>query len=54
VLLPSLEQQIEIANQLDAFEASVSSLAETYRMKIADTDALRQSLLQKAFAGELT
>ncbi len=34
--------------------AEVRSLRELYEKKIADVAALRQSILQKAFVGEIT
>lgn len=51
---PSLERQAELADELDQLKAEVKILQSHYRVKLADLDALRQSLLQKAFAGELT
>lgn len=49
-----LSEQTEIADRLITLEAEVEELAETYNSKLANIAQLRQSLLQKAFAGELT
>jgi type I restriction enzyme, S subunit len=52
--LPSVETQTEVAARIDAAMVECEQLQSHYRAKLADLDALRQSLLQKAFAGELT
>ncbi len=50
----SLVEQREIAGKCRlAFEVK-GEIENLYRAKLADLDALRQALLQKAFAGELT
>jgi type I restriction enzyme S subunit len=50
----SLVEQCEIAEKCRlAFEVK-GEVENLYRAKLADLDALRQALLQKAFAGELT
>jgi type I restriction enzyme S subunit len=50
----SYEKQKEIVSQIDGvFEAS-KGIEQTYTAKLQDIGDLRQSLLQKAFAGELT
>jgi type I restriction enzyme S subunit len=46
--------QKKIAADLEEMEREVFDLEARYATKIRDLDALRQSLLQKAFAGELT
>jgi hypothetical protein len=43
-----------VLKDLDETLASVEQLQSHYRAKLADLDDLRQALLQKAFAGELT
>ena len=49
-----LERQAELAEAFRArWNASFTMIAN-YRSKLDDLEALRQSLLQKAFAGELT
>ena len=52
--LPSIQVQAEIARKVDAALEFCNQAESHYRAKLADLDALRQSLLQKAFAGELT
>jgi restriction endonuclease S subunit len=46
--------QNEIVDRLDAFSAHVQSLQLVYQKKLTALSELKQSLLQKAFAGELT
>lgn len=50
----STEEQIEIVEQLKRLNNEVSVLIEGYETKLLDLSDLSQSLLQKAFAGELT
>ena len=50
----SLDEQCQIVEKLTEAESETKRLQSHYRAKLADLDALRQSLLQKAFAGELT
>lgn len=52
--LPPLEAQRCIATLIDEAHFSCSTLANIGQRKIQDLDDLRQSILQKAFAGELT
>ena len=52
--IPALEEQTRIAAACTEIEQSSRDLISHYRAKLADLDALRQALLQKAFAGELT
>ncbi len=47
-------EQRRIADLLTEYENETSLLQSHYRAKLADLEALRQALLQKAFAGELT
>ncbi len=53
--LPDLdeEQQRRLADYLRDVETKTSRLAEHYEDKLQDVENLRQSILQKAFAGEL-
>jgi len=48
--LPLQRQAVEVASVL---QASATSVSEAYKSKLQDINDLRQSLLQKAFAGEL-
>lgn len=56
LMLPNtpIEMQAELAANLRARWEANQIIVESYRAKIADIDDLRQSLLQKAFAGDLT
>jgi len=45
--------QNEIIDRLDAFSAHIQSLQLVYQKKLTSLTELKQSLLQKAFAGEL-
>jgi type I restriction enzyme S subunit len=47
-------KQIEIVEKLALIRSQVDGLLACYQVKLAQIDALRQSLLQRAFAGELT
>jgi type I restriction enzyme, S subunit len=51
---PNLEVQKAILTALDEAYGQTETLQSNYRAKLHDLDDLRQSLLQKAFAGELT
>ena len=53
VSLPSFKQQEEIANRLDALHEETQNLARLYERKLAALEALKKSLLHKAFTGEL-
>ena len=48
------ELQTAIAERFRGIHSEASRLAASYQAKLKDLDDLRQSLLQKAFAGELT
>uniref|UniRef100_UPI00404852DB restriction endonuclease subunit S n=1 Tax=Algoriphagus sp. TaxID=1872435 RepID=UPI00404852DB len=54
VNLPSLQEQKTIIRQLDALRAETQKLEAVYQQKLADLEELKKSILQKAFAGELT
>ncbi|ROT93625.1 restriction endonuclease subunit S [Histidinibacterium lentulum] len=49
-----LTKQIEIVDKLSSLRAQIDATFAQYKAQIVDLDDLRQSLLQKAFAGELT
>lgn len=51
---PSLPEQREIVERLSRLTSETTLLSDYYSQKFQDLDDLRQSLLQKAFAGELT
>lgn len=51
---PPIGVQTAIASELDGISYDVERIERAYTTKLQDLDDLRQSLLQKAFAGELT
>ncbi|MCR5188567.1 MAG: restriction endonuclease subunit S [Treponema sp.] len=51
--LPPLPEQKRIVEELDTLSQKVRQLQEIYTKQIANCDELKQSLLQKAFEGEL-
>lgn len=51
--LPPLPEQKHIVEELDTLSEKVRQLQEIYTKQIANCDELKQSLLQKAFEGEL-
>lgn len=51
---PSLTEQCAIVEKLDEISASKNKLSEIYQQKLTALAELKQSLLQKAFSGELT
>ncbi len=52
--LPSLEEQYALVQQFDEFWSQAADLESIYRQKLTALAELKQSLLQKAFSGELT
>ena len=54
VYLPEIAAQEDIASKLTDLRSEVEALVIEYTVKLTDIADLRQSLLQKAFAGELT
>jgi type I restriction enzyme S subunit len=54
VSFPPLEKQMEIVKQLDAIYIESQKLESIYLKKIDDLEELKKSILQKAFAGELS
>jgi type I restriction enzyme S subunit len=50
----SLSEQQSIVTQLDALSAHIQRLQSVYTQKLAALEELKKSILQKAFAGELT
>lgn len=54
IALPNLEVQSHVVSVVSGIRESVGVLSRAYETKLQDIDDLRQSLLQKAFAGELT
>jgi type I restriction enzyme S subunit len=54
VFVPRVAEQQELLTQLRKFQLQARECTAAYKTKLQDLDDLRQSLLQKAFAGELT
>lgn len=54
VTLPPTSEQNEITDRLDAIRKYVDGIKSNFEQKLDNIDQLKQSLLQKAFAGELT
>ena len=54
LLLPPLDEQDAVCEKLEGIRAEYGALTVQLAAKIRDIDILRQSLLQKAFSGELT
>jgi len=54
VYLPSDTQQLKIVSRLDVLQAKTQRLEAIYQEKLSALAELKQSILQKAFAGELT
>ncbi len=52
--VPSLDEQQDVVTMAETLREQSEQLRAHYRTKLQSIDALRQSLLQKAFAGELT
>ncbi len=54
VFLPDVSEQKIIAEQLDAIAIESQRLEVIYQQKLSSLKEFKQSLLQKAFSGELT
>tara|TARA_R110002074_G_scaffold33348_6_gene92869 strand:+ start:799 stop:2022 length:1224 start_codon:yes stop_codon:yes gene_type:complete len=52
--IPDIGLQDEVVAKIDLLRSQVDETETHYRTKLQDLDDLRQSFLQKAFAGELT
>lgn len=52
--LPTLNEQQTIVRQLDTLRAETKRLEAIYQQKLLNLEELKKSVLQKAFAGELT
>jgi len=50
---PSLPEQQKIVDKLDKLQEQTKKLEAIYTQKIKECDELKQSILQKAFRGEL-
>lgn len=54
IMLPSVPDQEDVVRKMESLREPLKDLERTYKVKTKNIDDLRQSLLQKAFAGELT
>ena len=54
IYVPTLKEQKTIVQKLDVLSKETKNLEIVYKEKIASLEELRKSILQKAFAGELT
>lgn len=54
IVLPDLVQQKRIIDKIDAFSTEINHIESIYQKKLTALAELKQSILQKAFAGELT
>ena len=52
--VPDLDSRKAIVSQIQIITANTNALYRQYQSNLTDLDDLRQSLLKKAFAGELT
>jgi type I restriction enzyme S subunit len=53
ILLPNLSEQQHIVTILDETFLQTQKLETTYKKQLSDSEELKKSILQKAFAGEL-
>jgi len=54
IWVPNVEIQQRLANSFDQVESEVEGVSRTYEKKIAELERLKQSLLHRAFSGQLT
>jgi type I restriction enzyme S subunit len=54
IIIPDLEEQKKVVLQLASIKKETQRLETIYRQKIAALNELKQSILQKAFTGQLT
>jgi type I restriction enzyme, S subunit len=54
VWIPNISEQIRLAKEIDAIAVETQRLETIYQEKLAALTELKQSILQKAFTGELT
>lgn len=52
--VPALDEQLRLTSKLDQLAVEAKRLGEVYERKILNLADLKQSILQKAFCGELT
>ncbi len=54
ISIPKLKAQADYYSQIEKLNQSVNNLTKEYLIKLSDLEELKKSILQKAFAGELT
>jgi type I restriction enzyme S subunit len=54
ICLPNLKEQDSIVAKAEALSSQIEDLESLYRQKLDNLAELKQAILQKAFAGELT
>ena len=54
IAYPNISEQREYVKKIDALLLSINKLTQSYKQKLIDLDELRNSVLEKAFRGELT
>lgn len=54
ISFPSIEQQKELLDNIDTLSSCINSMHAKYEKKLHSLNELKQSILQKAFSGELT
>ena len=54
IAMPPLDEQNRITDKLDDLKTETKRIETIYRQKLAALNELKQSILQKAFTGELT
>ena len=53
ISIPSIEKQKNILSSIDSVHAETRRLESLYQSKIEELEALKKSLLEQAFKGEL-
>jgi type I restriction enzyme S subunit len=54
LMIPTMQEQSRIVNELDVFQEDLLELESTYSGQIDNLEELRQSILERAFEGKLT
>lgn len=54
IAVPSIQEQVQIAHSLNEVKANTLALSNIYQHKLSSLSELKQSILNKAFSGELT
>ncbi|MFT5542593.1 MAG: type I restriction enzyme S subunit [Arenicella sp.] len=54
IIIPPLEKQISISNSIDKLAIDIEKVISIYQNKINNLEELKKSILQKAFAGEMS